>query len=586
MSKVVQRCSTNMSSSTNEPGSNSRSSRSRAVSLPASCCFCTRSGPPAAKTVRCFSSSCAINSSMVRCGMDSSSSTMPGARRGGRGQTPRSGPALGSLRLPEHRPHPGAVSSRTWRRYDGPPRRPRHLYTCRRRSGIRAPMFSNTAGAREGGRDFLAVSTAQFSIAFALNFMFVFLPFYIRSVSPMDEAATLRWTGLILGAASATATFGSAFWGGLSDRYSPKALFERGLISHAILVVLMAFTTDVRFLLAIRIVQGFLGGISTIGLIIVSAVSVGGTVAPPPGNVSIGPDAGADLRPAPGGGGRGAVGVPRGVPCLGGHPLRHLSLLASRPDAHSAPPANAGGDAVPRRQVLAAWGVSLVATMHIVFLPSILPAILRGFRDSRAPAPRHRGRHRVCVRAGLGRRIVRMEPIGRPLSRRSPDPARRRRRLGLSAPAGAWHGRHDLHRDPDGPDRMRRRDLPARPRRDGGSQPGQHHRRHQHGPLRGHGARAGHGDLHPRPRATCSPSTWSWPSRSPWLPPGVAWAGGPGKRARDSEHGGSIQGRPVATRPESEAALHRCADAVSVVFVRSLRYTDCEIFGPSPAPAS
>ena len=107
-------------------------------------------------------------------------------------------------------------------------------------------MFSNTAGAREGGRDFLAVSTAQFSIAFALNFMFVFLPFYIRSVSPMDEAATLRWTGLILGAASATATFGSAFWRGLSDRYSPKALFERGLISHAILVVLMAFTTDWR----------------------------------------------------------------------------------------------------------------------------------------------------------------------------------------------------------------------------------------------------------------------------------------------------------------------------------------------------
>jgi MFS family permease len=80
-------------------------------------------------------------------------------------------------------------------------------------------MSITAAGAREGSRDFLAVSTAQFSMAFALNFMFVFLPFYIRSVSPMDEAATLRWTGLILGAAAATATFGSAFWGGLSDRY-------------------------------------------------------------------------------------------------------------------------------------------------------------------------------------------------------------------------------------------------------------------------------------------------------------------------------------------------------------------------------
>jgi MFS family permease len=42
-------------------------------------------------------------------------------------------------------------------------------------------------------------------------------------------------------------------------------------------------------------------------------------------------------------------------------------------------PRTLGGDVVPRPQVLAAWGVSLVATMHIVFLPSILPAILRDF---------------------------------------------------------------------------------------------------------------------------------------------------------------------------------------------------------------
>lgn len=240
-------------------------------------------------------------------------------------------------------------------------------------------MFSNTAGAREGGQDFLAVSTAQFSIAFALNFMFVFLPFYIRSVSPMDEAATLRWTGLILGAASATATFGSAFWGGLSDRYSPKALFERGLISHAILVVLMAFTTDVRLLLAIRIVQGFLGGISTIGLIIVSAVSseeqlprrlgtyqsvltLGQIFGPPLGA------AGAELL-----GFRGAF-LASGVILFGIYLFSHFALTRIPPR-----PRTLGGDAVPRRQVLAAWGVSLVATMHIVFLPSILPAILRDF---------------------------------------------------------------------------------------------------------------------------------------------------------------------------------------------------------------
>jgi MFS family permease len=252
-------------------------------------------------------------------------------------------------------------------------------YTCRPGSGIRAPMSTAAAGTREGSRDFLAVCTAQFSIAFALNFMFVFLPFYIRSVSPMDEAATLRWTGLVLGAASATATFGSAFWGGLSDRYSPKALFERGLISHAILVILMAFTTDVRFLLAIRIVQGFLGGISTIGLIIVSAVSseeqlprrlgtyqsvltLGQIFGPPLGA------AGAELL-----GFRGAF-LASGVILFGVYLFSHLALARIPPC-----PRKLGGETVPRGQVLAAWGISLVATMHIVFLPSILPAILRGF---------------------------------------------------------------------------------------------------------------------------------------------------------------------------------------------------------------
>ncbi len=44
--KSVLRWTTSASSSSNEPGSSSASIRSRAVSLPASCCFSMRSGPP------------------------------------------------------------------------------------------------------------------------------------------------------------------------------------------------------------------------------------------------------------------------------------------------------------------------------------------------------------------------------------------------------------------------------------------------------------------------------------------------------------------------------------------------------------
>jgi len=240
-------------------------------------------------------------------------------------------------------------------------------------------MPDATAVSRGGRRDFLAVATAQFAMAFALNFMFVFLPFYIRAVSDLEEAATLHWTGLILGASAATATIGSTFWGRLSDRFSPKALFERGLVSHTILVAVMAFTTDVRFLFAIRLIQGFLGGISTIGLIIVSAISsheqlprrmgtyqsaltLGQIIGPPLGAL------GAEWL-----GFRGAFLASAAMLC-GVCIFSHLALTRIPPR-----PKRAAGEAHSRRHILLAWLVSLVATMHIVFLPSILPTILREF---------------------------------------------------------------------------------------------------------------------------------------------------------------------------------------------------------------
>src|SRR3972149_2979205 len=106
------------------------------------------------------------------------------------------------------------------------------------------------------GRDIAVVTAAQFSLAFALNFMFVFLPFYVQAISPLDEAATLRWTGLIVGAASAMATFGSAFWGNLTDRFSPKThpFFQR--LPRLILKTRCLILRLNSQFLGIRILQG------------------------------------------------------------------------------------------------------------------------------------------------------------------------------------------------------------------------------------------------------------------------------------------------------------------------------------------
>src|SRR5579862_319731 len=56
MPKSLERCSTNMSHSSKVPGSNNRSSRSRAVSLPLACCWAMRRSPPPSRAAARFSS--------------------------------------------------------------------------------------------------------------------------------------------------------------------------------------------------------------------------------------------------------------------------------------------------------------------------------------------------------------------------------------------------------------------------------------------------------------------------------------------------------------------------------------------------
>src|SRR5215210_1271547 len=65
MPKSWLRCSTNMSHSSKESGSSNTSMRSRAVSLPFSCCAWTRRSPPPARAAARFSSSRRRMSCMV-----------------------------------------------------------------------------------------------------------------------------------------------------------------------------------------------------------------------------------------------------------------------------------------------------------------------------------------------------------------------------------------------------------------------------------------------------------------------------------------------------------------------------------------
>jgi MFS family permease len=220
---------------------------------------------------------------------------------------------------------------------------------------------------------------AQFGLAFSINFMFVFLPFYVRTISPFDAAATLRWTGLIMGGASVMATFVSPMWGYMTGRRSPKFLFERAILSHAIALALMAFTTNLYLLLGLRLLQGFLGGLSTIGIIIVSAASPREHL---PRNMGVyqasmtlgqlaGPPVGALAAAAFGY--RAAFLITAAlVGAIFAFAHRSLSAIPPRPVERTRTTVSPG-------QVAAFFGVSLAATVQITFLPAILPHLLRGF---------------------------------------------------------------------------------------------------------------------------------------------------------------------------------------------------------------
>jgi len=117
------------------------------------------------------------------------------------------------------------------------------------------------------------VSISQFGMALSFSFVMTFLPFYIAKISPYGQKETIIWTGLIIGPSHILTALAAPFWGSLTSRFRPKLLFERGMLSNGLLFLIMGFVNHLPLLLILRMIQGALGGVSTIGLILISSLS-------------------------------------------------------------------------------------------------------------------------------------------------------------------------------------------------------------------------------------------------------------------------------------------------------------------------
>jgi len=225
---------------------------------------------------------------------------------------------------------------------------------------------------------FLAVS--QFGIAFSFNCIMSFMPFYILKISPYDHQQTMIWIGIIVGATSLISAVTAPLWGSLTSRFSAKMLFLRGIVCNGIIFLCMGFTSSLHVMLFLRIIQGGLGGVSTIGLIIIASSSERERI---PEHISLFQNAMTAGQ---------LVGPPLGayaVTLFGYHApfvfAFFVALVSSifcyiyvkdtpvlKEEKKELSPSLNGG-------MIWGWVLSIVAMVNLTFLPSILPNILRDF---------------------------------------------------------------------------------------------------------------------------------------------------------------------------------------------------------------
>jgi MFS transporter, DHA1 family, multidrug resistance protein len=252
----------------------------------------------------------------------------------------------------------------------------------------------------------LFISLSQFGMTFCFNFVMVFIPFYLHRISPYPTRETLIWIGLIMGSTSCVAAVASTFWGGLTSRYSPKMLYMRGLISHAVLILLLGFTTSLPLILGIRIVQGILGGISTIGLIIVTSSSGSQESARDIGFFQNSLTLGQLLGPPAGAFAASMMGY-RGA-FVSASAFVFVTIVfcylfvVDVPREDRKKKAREGGRTL-KRKTLVSWGLCFSAAVQLMFLPSILPNVFETFHMAHAVALKWAG---LVVMAYTGTAVI------------------------------------------------------------------------------------------------------------------------------------------------------------------------------------
>ena len=224
------------------------------------------------------------------------------------------------------------------------------------------------------------IAASQFGVAFSFHCILAFIPFYILKISAFGPKETMIWTGMIMGASNLVASFTASFWGGLTSRFRPKILFERAMFLSGVLTLLMGFANSLYLLLLLRIMQGLLGGVSTIGLILTSSLSPRERLHKDISLFQNSITAGQLVGPPVGAFAASLFGYQ--APFFFAFVIIAIATLFCKRYVGEVPIQERTSRPEPpiRKGLLLGWALCLISTIHITFLPSILPAILKGFQ--------------------------------------------------------------------------------------------------------------------------------------------------------------------------------------------------------------
>jgi DHA1 family multidrug resistance protein-like MFS transporter len=223
------------------------------------------------------------------------------------------------------------------------------------------------------------ISISQFGITFSFSYIMTFMPFYITQISIFGPKETMIWIGMIMGPSYILTALTAPFWGGLTSRFSPKLLFERGMLCNGILFLLMGLTTNLYLLFLLRIIQGALGGVSTIGLILISATSREERLHKDLSLYQNSMTTGQLIGPLLGAYSASIFGYRAAF--IFAFMIASIFLIFCHKYVNKIPlqKKKSYSDIPFKKSFFWGCGLILIATLHLTFLPSILPHILEGF---------------------------------------------------------------------------------------------------------------------------------------------------------------------------------------------------------------